>query len=143
VSRYRSGEALVFVAAVGVLLVHALDDAFIHRQPGVGLGQHALAAAIAVCAGVVAIVAFPFLRPGLRAGLAFTFGALGLVNGLLHVVHLATDGPADSDVTGALAAAAGAVLVGLAIAIHGDTGVRAAQPVACSPCRSGCSPSPS
>jgi uncharacterized protein len=117
VSRYRSGEALVFGAAVGALLVHALDDAFIHRQPGVGLGQHALAAAIAVCAGVVGIVAFPSLRPGLRAGLAFTFGALGLVNGLLHVVHLATDGPADSDVTGALAAAAGAVLVGLAIAI--------------------------
>jgi uncharacterized protein len=117
VSRYRSAEARVFGLATLVLVVHALDDAFIHRQPGVGVGQHAVAAAIAVCAGVVGAVAFPFLRPGLRAGVAFAFGALGLVNGLLHVVHVVTDGPAASDVTGALAAAAGAVLVGLAIAI--------------------------
>ena len=35
-SRYRSGDALVFGAAVFVLLVHALDDALLHRQPGVG-----------------------------------------------------------------------------------------------------------
>jgi uncharacterized protein len=116
-SRYRSGEPLVFGVAVVVLLVHALDDAFLHRQAGVAMGQHAVAAAIAVCAGVAGAAAFPFLRPGLRAGLAFAFGALGLVNGLLHVVHVATDGPAASDVTGALAAVAGAVLVGLAIAI--------------------------
>jgi dienelactone hydrolase len=117
VSRYSSAEARVFGLATLVLVVHALDDAFIDRQPGVGMGQHAVAAAIAVCAGVAGAVAFPFLRPGLRAGLAFAFGSLGLVNGLLHVVHVATDEPAASDVTGALAAAAGAVLVGVAIAI--------------------------
>jgi fermentation-respiration switch protein FrsA (DUF1100 family) len=116
-SRYRSGEPLVFVVATALILVHALDDAFGHRQPGVGMGQHAVAAAIALCAGMAGVAAFPLLRPGLRAGLAFAFGALALVNGLLHVVHVVTDGPAASDLTGLLAAAAGAVLVGLAIAI--------------------------
>jgi fermentation-respiration switch protein FrsA (DUF1100 family) len=117
VSRYRSGETLVFGVAVAVLLVHAIDDAFIDRQPGLGMGQHAVAAAIALAAGITGAVAFPFLRPGLRAGLAFSFGALALVNGLLHVVHVASDGPAASDLTGVVAAVAGAVLVGLAIAI--------------------------
>jgi hypothetical protein len=53
-----------------LVLVHALDDAFLHRQPGVGLGQHALAAAITVGAGVAGTVAFPSPRPGLRAALA-------------------------------------------------------------------------
>jgi hypothetical protein len=41
----RLREALVFGGATTVALLHALDDAFVHRQPGVGLGQHALAAA--------------------------------------------------------------------------------------------------
>jgi hypothetical protein len=44
---HRSPEALVFSGATVVALLHALDDAFFHRQPGVGLGQHALAAALA------------------------------------------------------------------------------------------------
>jgi uncharacterized protein len=117
VTRYRSGEALVFLVATTVMVVHALDDAFLHRQAGVGLSQHALAAFISVCAGVAGIVAFPRLRPGLRAVLSFAFGALALVNGLLHVRHIALDGPAASDLTGVLAAGAGAVMIGLAIAI--------------------------
>ena len=43
-TRPRSLETFSFRAAVGILLVHAIDDAVLHRQPGVGLGQHALAA---------------------------------------------------------------------------------------------------
>jgi poly(3-hydroxybutyrate) depolymerase len=108
---------LVFSVATAVGLLHALDDAFLHRQPGVPLGQHALAAALAVTAGVGAILVFPTLRPGLRSALAFLFGALAIVNGMLHVKHIADQGAAASDLTGAFAAAAGAVLIGLAIAI--------------------------
>ena len=110
----RSGEALVFTTATAVALLHALDDAFLHRQPGVGLGQHALAAAIAVVGALAAVAAFPFLRPGLRAGLALSFGSLALVNGFQHLNHISVDGPSHSDLTGVLAAAAGLVLFGLA-----------------------------
>jgi pimeloyl-ACP methyl ester carboxylesterase len=92
VSRPGSGEPLVFGLATVLLLVHALDDAFVHRGPGLGLGQHALAGAIALAAGVAAVLAFPSLRPGLRAALAFAFGGLACVNGLLHVVHVAKFG---------------------------------------------------
>jgi dienelactone hydrolase len=113
----RSPEALVFSGATAVALLHALDDAFFHRQPGVGLGQHALAAVLALVLGLGAIYVFPYARPALRSAIALVFGSLALVNGTLHVKHLADLGAAASDITGALAAAAGVVLVGLAIAI--------------------------
>ena len=110
-------EAVAFRGATVIALVHALDDAFLNRQPGVPLDQHALAAAISLTAGVAAIVAFPRLRPGLRAALALVFGVLAIANGVLHVVHIAKDGPAHSDLTGALALVAGVVLVLLGLAI--------------------------
>jgi hypothetical protein len=113
----RSPEAVLFSAAIAVALVHALDDAFLHRGPGVGLGQHALAAAVSLVLGLGAISAFPFLRPAARAALAFFFGALATVNGMLHAKHIAAQGAAESDLTGVLALAAGVVLVGLAVAI--------------------------
>jgi uncharacterized protein len=116
-TRRRSGEALVFTGALALALVHALDDAFVHRGPGLGLGQHALAGLIAVAASVAGVLAFPSLRPGLRAAIAFSFGGLAIVNGALHVIHVAKYGAGGSDVTGTLAVAAGVVLVGLAAAI--------------------------
>jgi uncharacterized protein len=114
---HRSREALVFSGATAVAVLHALDDALFHRQPGVGLGQHALAAALALMVGLGATYAFPYARPALRSAVALFFGALAIVNGTLHVRHIADQGAAASDVSGALAAAAGVVLVGLAIAI--------------------------
>jgi hypothetical protein len=113
----RSREALVFSGATAVGLLHALDDAFVNRQPGVGIGQHLLAAAVSLVAGVGGIYLFPILRPALRSALALLFGALATVNGLMHVKHIADLGASASDVTGALAAAAGLVLICLAIAI--------------------------
>jgi uncharacterized protein len=116
-SRHRTGEALVFGVSTVLVLVHALDDAFVHRGPGLGLGQHALAGLISIAACVAGVVAFPSLRPGLRAALAFAFGGLACVNGAFHVAHVVDYGPAGSDLTGVLAVGAGAVLLGLAVAI--------------------------
>jgi uncharacterized protein len=116
-TRARSREALAFGVATALVLVHAIDDAFAHRQPGVDLGQHAIAAGVAAAGGIAGIAAFGRLRPGLRSALAFAFGSLALVNGLLHVVHVATEGPAASDITGLVATAAGAALLGMAVAI--------------------------
>jgi uncharacterized protein len=113
----RSPEALVFAGATAVALLHALDDAFFHRQPGVGLGQHALAAALSIVLALGAVYVFPRARPAVRSVLALLFGALATVNGMMHVKHIVDQGPAASDLTGALAAAAGVALIGLAIAI--------------------------
>jgi uncharacterized protein len=110
-------ETVAFRGATTVALLHAIDDAFLNRQPGVDLDQHALAAAASLAAGIGAIVAFPRLRPGFRAAISFVFGVFAIVNGVLHVVHISKDGPAQSDLSGVLAVAAGAVLVLLGLAI--------------------------
>ena len=115
--RNRAWEALVFRAATAVALLHAVDDAFLNRQPGVGIGQHALAAAISLAAGIGAILAFPRLRPGFRAAISLVFGVFAIVNGALHAAHISVDGAAGSDYTGVLAVAAGAVLVVLGLAL--------------------------
>ena len=117
VTRARTREALVFGGAMAVAIVHALDDAFLHRGPGVALGQHLLAAALAVGGGLGAVAVFPALRPGLRAGLAFLLGSLAVVNGAMHVKHAGGSGMSGSDLTGVLAVLAGLVLVILAAAI--------------------------
>lgn len=113
----KTREAAVFAAATGAGLLHGLDDAFLHRQPGVGLGQHAVAAAVSIAAAALGVAVFERVRPVARAALAFVFGVLALVNGMLHVKHIADLGAADSDITGVLAALAGVVLIGLAGAI--------------------------
>ncbi|HEX5898092.1 MAG TPA: CocE/NonD family hydrolase [Solirubrobacteraceae bacterium] len=113
----RAPEAAVFSVAMAFALVHALDDALLHRGPGVGLGQHVLAAAVSLVLGLGAIGAFPFVRPAARAATSFFFGALAIVNGALHVKHIAAESAGASDLTGVLALAAGVVLLGLAAAI--------------------------
>jgi hypothetical protein len=110
-------ETVTFRGGTAIALLHAIDDAFLNRQPGVPASQHALAAVIALAAGVAAIVAFPRLRPGLRAGIAFVFGVFAIVNGALHVGHISVDGATASDYTGVLALVAGVALVVLGVAI--------------------------
>jgi dienelactone hydrolase len=110
-------ETIVFTVAVGVAALHGLDDAFLGRQPGVDLGQHALAGLIAVLAAVGGILLFPRSRPGVRAVMALGFGLPALVNGAMHIAHIRFDAPSDSDLTGVLAAGAGIVLIGLGASI--------------------------
>ena len=104
----------MFSGAVVLALAHAFDDAFLLNRAGVPLTQHALAAAIALAASVLAIVSFDSLRPGLQSATAFVFGALAAVNGGRHAHHIATVDLTANDVTGVLALGAGIVLIGLA-----------------------------
>src|SRR5689334_3823459 len=96
-SRDLGPELHVFAVATAVALLHAVDDAWLNRQPGVGLEQHALALTISLAAGVAAIVAFPRLRVALRSVIAFGFGVLAIVNGALHLIHVTNGGPSGSD----------------------------------------------
>jgi uncharacterized protein len=100
---------LVFSAATLVALAHALEDAFLHGS------LHFVAAAISVAAAVAALVAFPRLRPGLQAAVAFGFGALAVVNGALHVRHMDANGFDLGHASGVLVLAAGVVLIGVAV----------------------------
>jgi fermentation-respiration switch protein FrsA (DUF1100 family) len=126
----RSREALVFGAATSLALIHALDDAFVHREPGVGAGQHAIAAGIALIAAVAAIVGYRSLRPSVRAAVSLVFGAAAGINGSLHLKHIGDQGVAGGDITGVLALGAGVVLVALAVFVpwrHRGTGAGGAR----------------
>jgi dienelactone hydrolase len=110
-TRRLKRETLVFGGAVLVALVHAFDDALGEA------GDHTLAAVLSLVLAAGAVWAFPRVRTGLRAGLALFFGAAATLNGSMHVKHIAEQGVSGGDVTGVLAAAAGGVLVALAIAL--------------------------
>lgn len=109
----RIGERALFTGATAVAMAHAADDALLGRQAGEGAADHALALLVAVTCGAAGVLLFDRLRPGVRAALAVGFGVLAAANGAQHVLHVAVDGPARSDLTGVLAAAAGLVLVAL------------------------------
>jgi uncharacterized protein len=103
----------VFVAAVAVGLLHAVDEAVLHRQPGVPVGRHLPALLAVTVAATVAATVFSRLRPGLRSALALVAGAVVLADGALHVIGVASVGIQRSDLTGLLAAVAGLVLLAL------------------------------
>jgi uncharacterized protein len=113
----RAPEATVFAVAMAGALLHVLDTAFVHREPGVGPGQHLLAVVVSLALGLGAVYVFPSLRPAARSALAVFFGALATVDGAMHAKHIAAESAGASDVTGVLSLAAGLVLVGLAAAI--------------------------
>lgn len=104
---------LVFRSATAVGLLHAFDDAVLHRQPGVPLGQHLPALVAVTAVAVVAVVVFPRLRTGLRAATALLFGGVILTNGAMHAIHVVLNELSGSDLTGLLATGAGAVLVAM------------------------------
>jgi hypothetical protein len=112
-----SPEATVFAVAIAVALLHVLDTAFVHREPGVGPGQHLLAVMVSLSLGLGAVYGFPSLRPAARSALAVFFAAPATVDGAMHAKHVAAVSADASDVTGVLSLAAGLVLIGLAAAI--------------------------
>ena len=107
----------VFTVATGIGLVHAFDDALVHRQPGVPADQHLLALVVVVAAATLAIAGYRRMRTGVRAAVALAFGGVTLANGLMHVMHVSLGRVSASDVTGVLAAGAGATLVVLSAAL--------------------------
>ena len=110
------GMTMIFRIALAVALIHAVDDGLVSPGYGVAPGQHVVALLFAPAAGAAGWFLLPADRPGLQAFAAAAYGLPALVNGALHVAHVPMDGLAREDVTGIAAAAAGVVLLGLAIA---------------------------
>jgi hypothetical protein len=107
-------QAAVFKGAVALALLHAFDDAIVHRGAGVDLSQHALGLLLCVAIGAASIAAFAKLRVGARSLLALGLGSAATANGVAHAMHVEAHGPSSGDFTGLVALAAGLTLVGLA-----------------------------
>jgi uncharacterized protein len=115
--RPRDLALTVFTTATAVGLLHALDDAVLHRQPGVPIHQHLPALLVVTVGAALAVVLFRRSRTGVRASLALVVGVLTTVNGGLHAIHVWSGEVSGSDVTGVVAAAAGAVLLLMSVAL--------------------------
>jgi len=100
------------VVAIALLAAHALDDALLHRGPGVGAGQHLAILLVALAACAAALVLLRRVGSVARAALMAALGAPAIANGVMHLRHAADDRLAAVDVTGILALVAGAGLVG-------------------------------
>ncbi|HEX8104271.1 MAG TPA: alpha/beta fold hydrolase [Solirubrobacteraceae bacterium] len=110
-------ERRAFAAALAVLLVHALDDAFVHRGAGVPPTRHLAAGLLAALVCGLAGAFAGRLRPGLQAALAAALGVPAVVNGAMHAVHAWSYGPEPADVTGLAALLGGVALLALAVVV--------------------------
>jgi dienelactone hydrolase len=114
VSRRGAGrrEALLFRAAMAAIALHALDYAFVDREPGTAAGDHLLSGLVPTALAVALAVAYPRLRAGLRASVALACGLVALTAGIAAPVrHAVSEGLGGDDATGILVALAGALLV--------------------------------
>jgi hypothetical protein len=101
----------VFLAALGLVGLHVVDDNYLQPEPGMSPLDH-LASGIVPLALLVALAAlYPRLRAGARAWLSMTLGALALFVGAPGAYHLVDGRAAGDDFTGLLAVAAGIALL--------------------------------
>src|SRR5215207_9933349 len=107
-------ETLCFRAALAVIVVAVVDDAFVHPEPGTSAGDHLASGLVPAAIAVVAALAYPRLRPGLRGVAGLVCGVLALTAGVVDGFrHVAVDRLAGDDLTAMLAGVAGITLVAL------------------------------
>jgi dienelactone hydrolase len=112
--RCAPAGAQLFAAAMAVLALHAAVDAFIAPEPGTGPGDHVLRAASTLVVLALAVAAYRRGRPGVRAAVAATLGALALVGAGLAIADARAVGARGEDWTGFLLAPVGVGLLALA-----------------------------
>ena len=101
-------ERRVFTVATVVLLVHALDDALVHRQPGSASASTRSRRSSRWSPAAAAIAAFPPCGPASGPRRVGCSARSASSTARMHVQHIRADGVAASDLTGVLAVAAGA-----------------------------------
>jgi uncharacterized protein len=109
-------EARIFRAAVAICAIAALDDAFVHREPGTSAGDHLASGLVPAGVALVLALFYPRVRAGLRAAVALVCGVLGLTAGVADGFrHVWIDRIAGDDITAMLAGLSGVALVVLGV----------------------------
>jgi hypothetical protein len=110
-------EQIVFLAAVGLIAVHILDDSFVNPEPGTTAGDHLVSGLVPVAILGLAAVVYLGARPGMRAAIALLCGLFAVVVSGEGWYAVANDVQAGDDYTGLLVLPAGLVLLGLAFVL--------------------------
>ena len=111
-------ETIVVRGALLMLALAVVDDAFVHPEPGTGIGDHVASGSVPAAAALAVAVLYPRLRAGLRATVLLGYASVAIVAGVVDGLrHVLVDRLAGDDVTAMLALAAGVVLgiVGVAV----------------------------
>jgi uncharacterized protein len=104
-------DTTLAVSGLAAIAVHVLAENFLLPQPGTSAADHVVSGLVplAVLAAVAAL--YPRLRPGVRAGVAMTVGAIGISLGLPGVYYLLDGSASGAHYSGLLAIAGGVVLL--------------------------------
>lgn len=104
-------EHRLFLAALCLVAIPLLDDNFLHPSPGTSAGDHLTSGLVplGVLAGIA--VLYPHLRPGLRAAVSMTLGALVVAVGFPGVYYIRDGTAAFDHYTALLAFPAAAILL--------------------------------
>jgi hypothetical protein len=107
-----SAETLLALGGFGLIAVHLVDDSFLQREPGTAVADHLVSGLVPLVLFAGAAVAYPRLRPGLRAALAVVLGIFGIVSGAVEAAFYGPkEGLSGDDFSGLVAAVAGLGLV--------------------------------
>jgi hypothetical protein len=106
-------ETRILAAGFGLLILHNIDEAFIHLEDGGKLNL--------VVVAIVAALALTFLRrlqQPLRASILAVLGLLAIVQGILgHVANIIMGKATAIDYSGVLFVLGGAILLGLGVVV--------------------------
>ena len=112
----------VFLVALAVILIHLLEDAFVHKENGSSLGAQLGSGLLTLLLVAVGASLYPLLWRRVRPFFVLAYGLLALTGGWrAHVSHALDEGASGGDYTGIAYTLAGLVLVGLAFKLAADT----------------------
>jgi hypothetical protein len=113
-TRVGVSEPRLFALATALIVLHIADDEFAARQPGTSLANHLAAGLVPILVALAAAWGYRRLRAGLRAEIAFVFGILSVVAGMIALGDARANGLTGSDWSGLLLLPAGAALMAIA-----------------------------
>ena len=105
----------LFLAALGLIALHVIDDSFLQPNPGTSAGDHLVSGFVPLAVLALAALAYPRARGGGRAAIALLVGFFGIVAGIEAVHYTKHVGPSGDDFTGLLSIPAGLTLLGLGL----------------------------
>ena len=111
-------EAGAVRVALGLIALAIADDAFLHPEPGAAARDHLVSGLVPLALAAAVAVAYPRMRPGLRAVACLVCGSLAAVAGVADGLrHIATDRMAGDDLTAVLGWLAGVALIGIGVTV--------------------------
>jgi esterase/lipase len=102
-------------AALGVVALHTVDDAFLQPNPGTSAVDHLAGGLIPTAALLATAWFYPRLRAGLRAALVFVFAFFALLSSIEGLYYASKGGPSGDDYTSLLSLPAAFVLIGVGV----------------------------